>query len=267
MQVAYEYHGLKASTWDLFLGPSPYWEDTLFFRELISRYGQPVLEVGCGTGRLLLNYLAAGIVIDGVDNSPEMLRLCRDRARQRGLQPTLFQQSMEQLDLPRRYRTIIVPASSFQLVTDPALARQTLQRFLAHLEPGGLLAMRFMIPWREGDPRHTDWKLTGEVIRPEDKAKVRRWSRTEYEVEQQLEHTEERYEVTLHGEVVASEYHRCSPALRWYTPDQALRLYEEAGFADPWVTSEDDDLSSARNKGQIFTVSAKKFDPGPGRRR
>lgn len=257
-QNSYEYHGLKASTWDLFLGPAPHWEDTLFFRELISRHGQPVLEIGCGTGRLLLDYRAAGITIDGLDNSPEMLAICRDKARQRGLHPTLFQQPMEQLDLPRRYRTIIVPASSFQLLTDPALARQALQRFLAHLEPGGVLALRFMIPWQEGDPQHTDWKLSGEIVRPDDKAVVRRWSRADYEVEPQLEHTEERYEITLHGEVMASEHHRCSPALRWYTPDQVLRLYEGAGFTDLWLTEVGDELAPSRNKGQIFTVVGRK---------
>ncbi len=91
----YEYQGLKASTWDLFLGQTVHWEDTLFFHELIGRYGQPTLEVGCGTGRLLLDYMAAGIDIDGVDNSPEMLAICRRKAQQRGLQPVLFQQSME----------------------------------------------------------------------------------------------------------------------------------------------------------------------------
>ena len=101
-QKDYEYRGLLASTWDLFLGHTSHWEDTLFFRELIGRHGQPVLEVGCGTGRLLLDYLANGIAIDGVDISPEMLAICRDKAQQRSLQPALFQQSMEWLDLPRR---------------------------------------------------------------------------------------------------------------------------------------------------------------------
>jgi ubiquinone/menaquinone biosynthesis C-methylase UbiE len=241
-----------ASTWDLFLGNEAGWEDTLFFRELIRGHGQPALEVGCGTGRLLLDYLAAGIIIDGVDNSPEMLAVCRDKAQQRGLQPALFQQAMEQLDLPRRYRTIIIPASSFQLVTDPVMARQAMQRFLAHLEPGGVLAMRLMIPWQEGQPTQTEWRLTGEVVRPEDGAVLRRWSRASYEVENQLEHTEDRYEVSLQGEIIASEHHRRSPAARWYTPAQVLNLLEEAGFTQVRLLGEQSD------KEPIFTVSGRK---------
>jgi ubiquinone/menaquinone biosynthesis C-methylase UbiE len=248
----YEYWGLMASTWDLFLGDEAHWEDTLFFRELISRHGQPVLEIGCGTGRLLLDYLAAGIVIDGVDSSPEMLAICRDKAQRRRLQPALFQQAMEQLDLPRRYRTIIIPASSFQLVTEPAMARQAMQRFLAHLEPGGVLVMRLMLPWQEGEPTQADWRLTGEVVRAEDGAVLRRWSRADYDVENQLEHTEERYEITLQGEIIASEHHRRSPAGRWYTPAQALNLYEEANFTQVRL------LGGQSDKEPIFTVWGRK---------
>ncbi len=50
-------------------------------------------------------------------------------------------QEMQDLDLPRRFRTICVPSSSFQLVLDPADASQAMQRFHNHLEPGGALLM------------------------------------------------------------------------------------------------------------------------------
>jgi ubiquinone/menaquinone biosynthesis C-methylase UbiE len=114
----YEYRGVLASTWDLLRGDTSDWPDRPFYRDIILQNGQPALDIGCGTGRLLLDYLADGIDIDGVDNSPEMLAICGEKAQKLGLHPTLFQQSMEALDLPRRYRTIMVPSSSFQLVTD-----------------------------------------------------------------------------------------------------------------------------------------------------
>jgi ubiquinone/menaquinone biosynthesis C-methylase UbiE len=256
-QAEYEYWGLMASTWDLLLGGDSEWEDALFFRELIARQGQPVLEVGCGTGRLLLAYLAQGIDIDGLDNSPEMLALCRDKAQKRGLHPVLFQQAMENLALPRRYRLIIVPASSFQLVIEPAMAAQTMRRFLAHLEPGGMLAMRFIIPWHAGNPVQTDWRLTGEAVRLEDGAMVRRWSRAKYEVEPQLAHTEERYELTDRGQVITSEYHRRSPAMRWYTPAQALTLFQQTGFTRLDLLEGGDTLPVSA-KRLIFSLAGQK---------
>jgi ubiquinone/menaquinone biosynthesis C-methylase UbiE len=44
---------------------------------MIDQYGQPVLDVGCGTGRLLLDYLAEGIDLDGQDVSSQILAICR----------------------------------------------------------------------------------------------------------------------------------------------------------------------------------------------
>jgi SAM-dependent methyltransferase len=233
----YEYSGLMALFWDLFRGDTSNWEDRFLFLEVIHRYGQPVLDIGCGTGRILLDYLAQGIDIDGIDNSPEMLEVCRQKAQVQGLDPTLYLGQMENLALPRYYRVILVPSSSFQLLTDPAQARRAIQRFYDHLLPGGVLAMPFMRIHKDGDPLDTGWEQSGEKVRPEDGALVRRWSRVVYDPETRLEHTEDRYQVTSDGQVLAEEHHRRSPATRDYTAAEALQLYRQAGFEDVQVIS------------------------------
>ena len=114
---------------------------------------------------------------------------------------------MEALELPRRYRTILVPSSSFQLLLEPARATAAMRRFFDHLEPGGALVMPFMVLWREGRPHERDWGLMVEKVRPEDGATVRHWARDWFDPAEQLEHTEDRYEVVRDGQVVASEVH------------------------------------------------------------
>src|SRR5437763_5105340 len=141
----YEYTGLVAETWVLLRGDTSRWPDRAFFEAIIRESGQPALDVGCATGRLVLDYLAEGLNVDGLDVSPEMLAICRRKAAARGLAPRLFQQRLETLDLPRRYRTIIVPSSTLQLLLDPVDAAAAMRRLFEHLEPGGTLAASFML--------------------------------------------------------------------------------------------------------------------------
>jgi ubiquinone/menaquinone biosynthesis C-methylase UbiE len=236
----YEYYGLMAAAWDLLRGDTSQWPDRTFYLDVIQASGEPVLDVGCGTGRLLLDYLQHGLDIDGVDNSPEMLAICRQKAEGLGLDPRLYFSTMQALDLPRRYRTILVPSSSFQLLVVPEDVGTALQRFRHHLMPGGALAMSFYIPEAAeaaGSTTLEDWEVIQEAVRPEDGATVRRWARIEYDLVEKLEHTEDRYEVLLDGEIIDTEYHHWSPATRWYSLAEALNLFAQAGYVDIQATS------------------------------
>ncbi len=232
----YEYYGMMAEFWDLFRGDTSTWEDRFFFLEVVKKYGQPVLDVGCGTGRILLDFMQQGIDIDGVDNSPEMLALLRQKAETLHLEPALYEQDMHNLSLPRRYQTILVPSSSFQLLLDASLPPRAMSSFYEHLLPGGVLAMPFMTLWTQGEPLESDYKR--EVVRPEDGATIRRGSHVRFDPDTGLEHTIDRYEILREGQVTASEEHHQSPATRSYAQEQAIALYREAGFEDIQVFHE-----------------------------
>lgn len=253
----YEYNGLMAQTWDLFRGDTSAWEDRQFYLELIRLSGEPVLDVGCGTGRILLDYLSAGVDIEGIDNSPEMLELCREKAAQMGLNPVLYTGRMESMHLPRQYQTILVPSSSFQLLLDPADAAQAMQRFHAHLRPGGMLVMPFMQAWKRGEPLVRDWHQTGEEVRTGDGVTLRRWSYSRFDPDTQLEHTQDRYEVIEDGKVIAEELHERSPATREYTRQQAEDLYQQAGFTH-LVVYKGFTHEPAADEEELFTLTGRK---------
>ena len=232
----YEYYGMMAQFWDLFRGDTSTWEDRFFYLDVVKKYGQPVLDVGCGTGRILLDFMRQGIDIDGVDNSPDMLALLYQKAEKLNLHPNVYQQEMHKLSLPRKYQTILVPSSSFQLLLDAALPPLAIDRFYEHLLPGGVLVMPFMTLWQSGDPLESE--STREATRPEDGATVRRWQYTRFDPDTDLEHTIDRYEIIRAGKVIASEEHKQSPATRSYTQEQAMALYQKAGFRDIQVFHE-----------------------------
>jgi SAM-dependent methyltransferase len=245
MAEDYEYRGMVAENWDLLRGDTSAWPDTVYYRGIIAAQGGPVLDVGCGTGRHTLDFLASGIDIDGVDNSPDMLAICRAKAAALGLDvgDRLFHQEMDQLALPRRYVVIFVPSLSFQLLLDPAAASRAMAAFRDHLAPGGLLVMSLnskLWPGRRTPPQMqwSDWYAT-EAMRPEDGDTIRRWSRAQFDHDAQLVHEEHRFERLRGGAVIQEEHHARSPAVRWYSQDQAVDLYRQAGFADVRMTSRD----------------------------
>ena len=137
------HYGLVAKWWAEFIEGGP---EIDYFRRFIEGDGQPALDVACGTGRLLLPYLRAGLDVDGCDVSEDMIALCRERAEREDLSPTLFVQSMHELDPPRSYRTIIV-CGGFAVGSDRVHDHQALSRFYEHLEPGGTLVLDNEVPY------------------------------------------------------------------------------------------------------------------------
>jgi SAM-dependent methyltransferase len=117
-----------------------------YFRRFVEDDGQPALDVACGTGRLLIPYLQAGLDVDGCDISADMLALSRERAEREGLSPNLYEQAMHRLDLPRKYRTIIV-CGSFGLGGNRDHDLEALRRLHAHLLPGGTLLLDNEVPY------------------------------------------------------------------------------------------------------------------------
>ncbi len=140
------HYGIVAQHWAEFQNYDVDKPDVAFFRAFLEPDGQPALDVGCGTGRLLLPYLQAGLDVDGCDISSDMLALCQEEADRRGLSPTLHRQAMHELDLPRSYRTIIA-CGSFGLGSTRRQDARALQRFYDHLAPGGVLLLDMYMPY------------------------------------------------------------------------------------------------------------------------
>jgi SAM-dependent methyltransferase len=136
--------GLVARWWAEFNAADP--DELAFYQGVVVRDGQPALDLACGAGRLLLPLLRAGLDVDGVDYSPDMLSHCRELAAREGLEPRLYQQAMPTLDLPRAYRTIFI-CDSFGIGGDRADDAETLRRCYRHLAPDGMLVFSHYLPY------------------------------------------------------------------------------------------------------------------------
>jgi SAM-dependent methyltransferase len=256
------HYGVVARWWAEFNldgGPELEW-----FRRFVEA-GQPALDAACGTGRLLVPYLHAGLDVDGSDISADMLELCRARAVREGLEPPrLYAQAMHELDLPRRYRTIVV-CGGFGLGGDRAQNQEGLRRLYEHLEPGGTLLLDNEVPY--ANTRNWGlWTAEGrkELPRPWPEPGERRIGSdgAEYELRSrvvdvdplaQLVTIEIRALMWNDGVLGADEQHTLKMSL--YFKDEIVLMLGSAGFVDVQVRGAyRDEEPSAADEFVVFVA-------------
>ena len=232
------HYGLMAERWAETIHEAP---ELPFLKTAIELSGEPVLDVACGTGRLLLPLLQAGIDIDGCDVSGDMLQHCRRKAREKGFCPQLVQQPMSAFEMPRRYKTIYM-CGSFGLAGSRENDLAALRCCYAHLEPGGALLLdieaeyaspdswplwlpenrqRLPEPWpQEGDRR----------VAADGSANVAYFRTLDLDPLEQHYTRQVRLEKWVSGARVASEEYTLHGNL--YLKSEVMLLLEVAGFAE-----------------------------------
>ncbi len=125
--------------------------DTDFFVEMARQAHGPVLEIGCGTGRILIPTARAGVEITGLDVSQSMLAVCPQRLAQESLEAQeraeILEADMRRFDLPRRFHLATLPFRSFQHLLSVAEQISCLQTIHDHLVPGGKIILDVFNPY------------------------------------------------------------------------------------------------------------------------
>lgn len=152
------YIGAAARVYDAWMPPGTVFQDDIVHQETLRRAGGTGLELACGNGRFLIPALEAGLDVQGIDNSPAMLQICRDHAAGRGLSAVLHEGDVAPLALNRRFDSIVCPAGSFSLITDEDAALGALTSYFEHLESGGRLSITLFTAGPD-DTSHFGWRL------------------------------------------------------------------------------------------------------------
>jgi SAM-dependent methyltransferase len=122
--------------------------DLPFWVSLARRTGGPILEIACGTGRVLVPLAQAGFDVVGVDVSPAMLAIARQKVTSAGVsnRVELVQEDALDLRLRRQYSLAIVALNSFGHFLEPRAPEQALERIREHLRPSGVVALDLTNP-------------------------------------------------------------------------------------------------------------------------
>ncbi|MEJ7876190.1 MAG: class I SAM-dependent methyltransferase, partial [Solirubrobacterales bacterium] len=124
-----------------------YGQDLTLWRELSAGAGGPILEAGCGTGRVALDLAAHGHHVLGVDIEPVLVAAFCERAETRGLETSAQVGDIRNLEVAGEFALILVPMQMIQLLEGADERRAALESMRGVLSPRGRIAIAIV----EGD--------------------------------------------------------------------------------------------------------------------
>ena len=111
--------------------------------------GKHILDVACGTGVLIPDYLSRNVAsVTAIDIAPEMARICREKFRQENVE--VICGDVEETDFQRKFDCIMV-YNAFPHFPEPERLLRTLSGLLA---PGGTLTVAHGMSRHDIDHHH-----------------------------------------------------------------------------------------------------------------
>ncbi|MBF0363376.1 MAG: class I SAM-dependent methyltransferase [Oligoflexia bacterium] len=225
--------------------------DVEYYLRTLKRISGSVLEPAVGSGRILIPLLMAGIDIDGIDNSEEMLASCSTRCAERNLRPKLFKANMQKFSFDKKYDAIIIPTGSFLLLENRDDAISALKCFKDHLKMEGELILDLFLPtaFDKKDIIIKTWETSeGSAITMENR--LIHFSQLEQKSVNYL-----RYEKWKDGRLLDTELQKF--VLRWFGIEEFKLILKEIGFSQIHITSNYQEDRSPKSDEDLVTFHAK----------
>ena len=222
------YTGILAQWYDKLLENEQ--NDIAFYKQIVSGCEGKILELACGTGRLLVPYLQFGADIEGLDISDDMLAVCRKKLKRKNLSTNLYCQNLINFKIEDTFDLIFISGGSFQLVDNFDSAMSSLACIFGHLNSGGRFVLDLFPLWAEtGSNGDEDWK-PGRTACNKQGETFACSSCIKMDPINQVQKGRFKYEILREGCVVTSLIDDLD--LRWYGKHEFKLMLEKVGFTD-----------------------------------
>ncbi|MBM3242291.1 class I SAM-dependent methyltransferase [Candidatus Poribacteria bacterium] len=169
--------------------------DVQFYVEEAQKSGSPVLEIGCGTGRILIPVAESGINIVGLDRAPAMLSIAKQKIAKLNVDTQgrikLVEGDMRNFSLDQRFKLVMIPYQAFLHLLTSEDQRQALCCIREHLADNGLLVFNIFDPRLDIIVAHfgslgSAMKKDSEFVHPDTSHKVIVWDSRQYDPGRQM---------------------------------------------------------------------------------
>ncbi len=223
-RVGQPYLSLEAELHDAFWEAEDDGSEVRLMAEFLKKHPGVALEMGAGSGRLMLPLVEMGHEVEGLELSRDMLELGRTRAARLGIRAVIHEGDMSSWNPGRKFSALLAPAFTLQLAQDPA---ETLRHWHGLLENHGGLYLTMLMPYAEllGDLPEGEWYRDHSVTLPDGREGLLE-TRHRLDRARQIVHREHRYSIA--GEETLT--HESKQDIHWLEHDQLLDLLAGCGF-------------------------------------
>lgn len=234
-----------------------------FYEKRIKANGGIALDQACGTGRHLFELLERGLDVHGADSSADAIKFAQMKANELKVQPKLYHQRMEDLDIPFKYGTIYITNGTFQVFYDRKKAIDTLKLFRNHLNPEGQILIEISMPdeiiksnqinesentiyWSPEKRRYTEGEISAKL-----------WTES-IDLFEQILIEKRKYDLHIDERIVRSELH----TLKWtyFHKYEFIMLLEKAGFSDIFIYSDyTEEPANKDSKTLVYGARSSKY--------
>lgn len=231
--------------------------DIAFFLGTVKLHGAPVLEVGCGTGRVTIPLARDGIDVVGIDASPEMLKIARSKIAKEAKavrdRIVLNRADMRVFDLGTAFPTVLVPAATVFHLTDGKAFDACFSRLAAHTRRRGVAVIDVVSPMLMASQKTGDARLVREGTNPVTRRHTQEWNRKlEIRREEQVVLVEHTF---VEGRGGDAPRFRFEQEYRWIEKNEGIHMLQGAGFTDVRVLGDYDGSPYSDSSPRLILIA------------
>ncbi len=224
-----EYEGFFAEFYDIL---QPTVHDAPAYIKFAKEFGDPILELGCGTGRLLIPIAKNGFKITGIDSSGEMLAICRSKLEQEEKETqnraTLVKADMRDFNLGEKFKLIFTACNTIFHLLEAEDLRKALRCVHKHLAEDGVFIIDISAPNIPFMVETNNKEFVSEYTHPETGRKIINRFKAVYDFLNQIETDEIVLEEYENGKITRQATAKVT--LTYFFPRELRTILQSCGF-------------------------------------